>query len=100
MKVRNQIHARVLRLARLAVTLTLALSLGACFSDSPLGPSSDTGAGSDSATEPAEATHYDVVVDLSHFKIVSDCDADPVIGDPNPGELAGGFWSGQTSYAP
>jgi hypothetical protein len=85
MKTRTNRRTPLAQLTTLTLTIALALSLGACMSDdSPMGPEAET---SPTAEAAPEADYYDVQIDLSHFKVVSDCDKDPIIGDPNPGEF-------------
>jgi hypothetical protein len=70
------------KLLSLALLAFLATSLNACLSgdENPMGPSAEAG-------PEAETSYYQVKVDLSHFKVVNDCDKDPRFGDPNPGEF-------------
>lgn len=81
----NQRPGRPHRLGALLLALAISLSLGACTSDNPMSPTADGDGG-----EPAggnEPSLYAVEIDLSHIKIVADCDKDPIIGGPNPGEF-------------
>lgn len=78
----KQSHTKKLKkLLLLAVLTIMATSLAACSSDdSPTAPA----AADDSQRDPIL---YEVQIDMGNFKINGDCDKDPIIGDPNPGEF-------------
>ncbi len=68
------------KLLNAALMLILATSLGACGGGDDLaGPSPATETETD--TDPAPPTTYEVRVNLSHFKIVADCDPGITQGD-------------------
>ena len=68
------------KLTRLFILTVFALSLAGCSSDdSPMAPA---------AVDPPPApTLYEVQIDMGKFQVNGDCDKDPIIGGPNPGEF-------------
>jgi len=81
MKTTTSRRHRISRLLSLFLTLTLSLSLGACFSDTTMGPSRTPDDG-DTDPSPAKPKLYEVRIDLSHIKVLGTCD-----GADNPGDF-------------
>ena len=71
---------KLTRLLALAALTALTIGLAGCSSDdNPTAPPAED--------TPDEPTLYEVQIDMGKFKINGDCDKDPIIGDPNPGEF-------------
>ncbi|MFN8179261.1 MAG: hypothetical protein U0167_15120 [bacterium] len=70
---------RISKLLTLGAALATSLSLGACFQDTSLGPSSDNRGTNPPPTQPST---YDVTVALSHLTVLGTCD-----GPNDPGEF-------------
>ena len=74
-------HSLFSKLLNVSLILILSTSLGACMGDdNPVGPAAPAPDTTTDPEVPAGPAYYDVTIDLSHFKIITDCDPGPTQG--------------------